>query len=221
MNAGTADRSPRGLASSVDWDRVVVEAGEIAARFEGAGLSDHERLDAMAGLLWRWIGDERPVAGRRAASWVGFYEIITARHVEEGRHHGGVVGEEMVLGPHRPKPACSPLGVHGACGRAALSGKTLIVADVAALGDGYVACDPRDASEVIVPLFEHADSEEGNAADLPARLGGRRCWGVLDADSFAAGAFGEEDARQLERVCLAAGVTAGRGEGEAAVEVVG
>ena len=31
---------------------------------------------------------------------------------------------------------------------------TLIVDDVATLGAGYVACDPRDLSEIVVPCFD-------------------------------------------------------------------
>ena len=48
--------------------------------------------------IWSEFGNHCPV------SWVGFYFL------GEG---------EMTLGPRRDKPACSPIGLHGACGRAA------------------------------------------------------------------------------------------------------
>ena len=63
--------------------------------------------------------------------------------------------------------------MHGACGQAFRSGKPLVVRDVRSLGEGYVACDPRDLSEVVIPVF--------NADGTP--------WGVLDADSFDTAAF--------------------------------
>jgi GAF domain-containing protein len=54
-----------------------------------------------------------------------------------------------------------------------------------------VACDPRDRSELVVPLFE----QDG------------RCYGVLDADSHERGAFGEHDARMMKRVMEATGIS--------------
>lgn len=95
-------------------------------------------------------------------SWVGFY-------IHEGR-------DELILHTCRNKPACSPIGMHGACGAAFKSGHPLVVRDVADLGENYVACDPRDKSEVVIPC-----SENGTL------------WGVLDLDSFEVGAFDERD----------------------------
>ena len=111
------------------------------------------------------------------ASWVGFY-------IHEG-------GDELILGPRRDKPACSPIGMHGACGQSFLSREPLIVRDVADLGENYVACDPRDTSEVVLPLF----GETGE------------CWGVLDIDSHDVGAFDETDVEGLTKVLTAAGLT--------------
>jgi putative methionine-R-sulfoxide reductase with GAF domain len=85
--------------------------------------------------------------------------------------------DELVLGPSRDKPACSPIGLHGACGRAFREKRPLVVRDVVDLGASYVACDPRDRSEVVVPLFE----PDGT------------CWGVLDLDSFDVGSFDRVD----------------------------
>jgi len=72
------------------------------------------------------------------------------------------------------------------------------VRDTADLGDHYVACDPRDRSEIVVPLFEMRD-------------GRRTCWGVLDLDSWDVGAFDERDAEGLSVVLTASGLAfAGR-----------
>lgn len=110
-------------------------------------------------------------------SWVGFY-----------LHDSG---ERLVLGPRRNKPACSPIGLQGACGRAWLRRRPLVVRDVAELGENYIACDPRDRSEVVIPLF---DEDRG-------------CWGVLDLDSYDVGAFDETDVDGLGLLLLKAGLT--------------
>lgn len=110
-------------------------------------------------------------------SWLGFY-------VHES-------GEELVLGPREPKPACSPIGLHGACGQVFLSRQPLIVHDVRELGVNYIACDPRDQSEVVIPCL-NADGT---------------CWGVLDLDSHSVGAFDEADVAGLTQVLRATGLT--------------
>jgi putative methionine-R-sulfoxide reductase with GAF domain len=101
----------------------------------------------------------------------------------------------MILVVREPKPACSPLGLHGACGQCWSSGRSLVVTDVANLGAGYVACDPRDRSEVVVPCFD----EVGGAV---------RCWGVLDIDSYDSNAFSVDDAQGLAALLARAGLTA-------------
>ena len=89
---------------------------------------------------------------------------------------------EMLLGPRRDKPACSPIGLHGVCGQAALSGCSLIVPDVRELGDHYIACDPRDLSELVVPVRDPTG----------------KVVGVMDLDSHSVGAFGATDQAALE-----------------------
>ena len=121
------------------------------------------RMEMIAEAIWEEFGSHRPV------SWVGFYLLRPA---------------EMILGPRRAKPACSPIGLHGACGTAALSGRTIVVRDVRELGAAYIACDPRDLSEIVIPV----------------RALGGRVVGVLDLDSHSAGAFGESDRIALERI---------------------
>ncbi len=116
----------------------------------------------------------------KGVSWIGFY-------IDQP---GQPDGERMILGPRRDKPACSPIALHGACGQALLGRKVLIVRDVAELGANYVACDPRDRSELVIPLSDDA----GN------------CWGVLDVDSWNLGAFDERDAAGFASVLRAAGL---------------
>ena len=103
-------------------------------------------------------------------------------------HEGG---DELVLGPQRDKLACSPIGMHGAFGRAFASREPLVVRDVAELGEDYIACDPRDRSGVVVPLLDEAGS----------------CWGVLDLDRHQLGAFDHTDLEGLQRILQAAGLS--------------
>lgn len=109
-------------------------------------------------------------------SWVGFYLF-------EG-------SDELILGPSRDKPACSPIGLHGACGQAFKSREPLVVRDVREFGADYIACDPRDRSEVVVPVFDDSGA----------------CWGVLDLDSYDAESFDQSDVEGLRRVLQAAGL---------------
>ena len=110
-------------------------------------------------------------------SWVGFYLFER--------------GDELILGPSRDKPACSPIGLHGACGQSFKSREPVVVRDVQELGDDYIACDPRDRSEVILPVFDDSGA----------------CWGVLDLDSYDVGSFDQSDVEGLRRVLQAAGLS--------------
>jgi putative methionine-R-sulfoxide reductase with GAF domain len=132
-----------------------------------ADLPREERVRRLVDALWEGLAHS-------GVSWVGVY-------VAEG--------EQLVLGPCRDKPACSPIGLHGACGQALLSRQTLIVRDVAELGGNYIACDPRDRSEIVVPLLDKSTGA---------------CWGVLDLDSWEVGAFSDADDRGLRMVIDAA-----------------
>jgi len=149
-----------------------------------------DRMRRAADTLWRVLGDDtrdrvRSAEGA-ALSWAGFYEIAP-----DPNDHGATPAEDMILGPHRDTPACSPIGKHGACGQSYHGDRVLVVRDVAALGEGYVACDPRDLAELVIPLADAA---------------GRR-WGVFDADSFARGTFSEADARVVHAFLKSAGLT--------------
>lgn len=139
------------------------------------------RMRAVVDAVWNHLA-------ATGVSWVGFY---VPGEVEGGR----VV--DLVLGPSRNKPACSPIGLHGVCGQAFLGETVRIVRDVAELGPNYVACDPRDRSELVLPVF-----------DLEAPAARRPCLGVLDLDSHEVGRFTQADADSLAGLLASAGFAA-------------
>lgn len=154
-----------------DYARVVAKAQPMRDRSAG--------MVWVVAELWRAFGEENPAKPTGGlVSWVGFYEIAPAM-------------DEMLLVCREPKPACSPIGLHGMCGRGWKERTSFVVRDVRVLGDGYVACDPRDQSELVVPMIG-ADGA---------------CWGVLDVDSYEVGAFTERDATMMEDVCRRVGLT--------------
>lgn len=162
-----------------DYQPVISVVG--SALRDSPDASREARMRVVVDALWEAFHD-------RGVSWVGFYTQMTEADRDA---NGQWDGDGMVLGPRRDKPACSPIGMHGACGKSFLTRETLIVRDVKDLGAGYVACDPRDLSELVVPCL----TERGE------------CWGVLDFDSFDLGAFDETDAEGAVRVLEAAGLT--------------
>jgi len=143
---------------------------DIAEKLRALEGSRHDRMQAAANILWDALAPT-------GISWVGFY-------LAEPN------ADEMILGPCRDKPACSPIGLHGACGRSWQSQRALVIADVASLGEQYIACDPRDRSELVIPLFDAG-----------------ACWGVLDLDSHDLASFSTHDAEQLNRLMAIAGLT--------------
>lgn len=149
------------------------------------GADDTETMQRVVDALWEAFKD-------KGWSWVGFYLV----HPEKP--------EEMVLGPRRDKPACSPIGLHGCCGRSFTSRRSLVVADVKVMGASYIACDPRDVSEVVVPCL----NPDGTA------------WGVLDVDSFNRGEFDELDAMCLARLLRHVGLSAHQSEDRGTIEVL-
>jgi putative methionine-R-sulfoxide reductase with GAF domain len=131
------------------------------------------RMRFAVDLMWEHLQGS-------GVSWIGFY-VDQPQEPDDRR---------MVLGPCRDKPACSPIGLHGVCGQALRSKQTRIVRDVRDLGDMYIACDPRDRSEIVIPLPD----ESGE------------CWAVFDVDSHEVNAFDESDDAGLRRVLAAAGL---------------
>ncbi len=130
-----------------------------------------ERMMAVVDVLWEHLQD-------RNVAWLGFYEISEAR-------------DAMLLRVCKPRPACSPIALHGVCGKAWQEMASRVVDDVHALGPDHIVCDPANLSEVVVPCL----SPDGT------------CWGVLDLDSRALSAFTPADAEGLRLVLLAAGLT--------------
>ncbi len=128
------------------------------------------RMQVVVDLLWDHLHTQ-------GVSWVGFYVYAPEQ-------------DEMLLGPRRDKPACSPIEMHGACGSAFRKNETIIVRDVAELGESYIACDPKDRSEIVLPTCDPAGQPIG----------------VLDLDSFEVGSFGDSDAAGLARVLDVAGL---------------
>lgn len=162
---GSEARRLRAGAAAVSKERRYAEAlAELSRRWDPRPPARALMMSELVDALWaRFAGDPY--------SWVGFYLLEPD-------------GKSMTLGPRRDRPACSPLPMHGVCGRSALEERALIVDDVRALGEAHVVCDPRNLSEIC----------------LPCRDAGGRVWGVLDADSESLAAFDEADRRGLERL---------------------
>ena len=150
----------------------------IAAARAARGPTRDAAMQGVVDLLWGAFGDPGPHAPGRGYSWVGFY-----------LHGPGP--DEMTLAVRRNKPACSPIGLHGMCGRCWRERRPIIVADVATLGADYIACDPKDRSELVLPCIDDR--------------GG--CWGVLDVDSWDLGSFDGSDAEGCAALLRAAGLT--------------
>ena len=85
----------------------------IAANL-AAGGSREQRMQTVADALWSALRD-------RGVSWVGFYLDQPDGPDDDAR---------LVLGPHRDKPACSPIGLHGVCGQTLRFRTARIVDDV-------------------------------------------------------------------------------------------
>lgn len=131
------------------------------------------RMLDVVDLLWGALASS-------GVSWVGFY-LDQPDQPDDQR---------MILGPRRDKPACSPIGLHGVCGQALLTRRTRIIEDVRDLGPDYIACDPRDQSEIVIPLID----PDG------------RAWAVLDLDSYDLNSFTTTDDRGLRVLLSNAGL---------------
>jgi putative methionine-R-sulfoxide reductase with GAF domain len=163
---GTSDAN---APTRPDAARLLPRAREIA-RLGGR----EARMEAFAALWWEAFA-------AHGTSWAGFYVDVP----------GEPNDRRMVLAARRPKPACSPIGIHGACGQSLTSARTLVVRDVAELGAGYIACDPRDRSELVVPCLDAA----GHA------------WAVFDVDSHEVANFDRRDADCCAALLVAAGLS--------------
>ena len=130
---------------------------QLKALTDGVPHTTANLANASA-LLWQTLPQ---------INWAGFYLLD---------------GDKLVLGPFQGKPACIeiPIG-RGVCGKAASTGKTVVVANVHEF-DGHIACDSASKSEIVVPLFVNG-----------------ALFGVLDVDSFIFDRFDENDKLGLEQ----------------------
>jgi putative methionine-R-sulfoxide reductase with GAF domain len=159
--------------------------------------SPEARLQPLCDAFWEALAP-------RGVSWIGFYvaEAADGTIADSIAAEGAVdrsrssmeapraSGEpHLVLVARRDKPACSPIGLHGVCGQAFREELVRLVDDVALLGNAYVACDPRDRSEIVIPIYRNGV-----------------LWGVLDADSHEVACFGESDIDGLSGVLRVAGL---------------
>ncbi len=151
-------------------DQLITAARSIAA---SSTLRD-DRMSAVVDLLWNSLAGD-------GLSWVGFYLMSS----------GASQDCTLILGPRRDKPACSPIGMHGACGSCANTKRSIVVADVRDLGANYIACDPLDRSELVVPCIDDAGE----------------VWGVIDLDSHLIGYFTGAAAAEIEQLVCEAGLS--------------
>jgi putative methionine-R-sulfoxide reductase with GAF domain len=168
-----SDRLRRGAGDAAVYEALRKDALRIAIEYP----TPERRLQPLTDALWTALHP-------RGISWIGFY-------VENPDRPAAIAGSdgEMLLAARRDKPACSPIGFHGVCGQGFLEESVRLVEDVGLLGAGYIACDPRDRSELVVPVYRN-----GNL------------WGVLDADSHEAACFGDSDIIGICGVLRAAGL---------------
>jgi arsenate reductase len=130
-----------------------------------------DKMKLAANVLWDGLKD-------KGLDWVGFYRLMPDQ-------------EAMELVCRQPRAACSPLALHGVCGKGIKDKTPQIVRDVHALGDQHIVCDPANLSEIVIPLLEPDGS----------------CRAVLDMDSRELGAFDQDDARGLLLVLQSAGLS--------------
>lgn len=169
---------------------------ELKSRVNRTMLLD-ARLRAVVDVYWAHFGFDRPAAGGfvRGVSWCGFYR----------REQTDEPGHEMTLICREPKPACSPIGLGGMCGCGWIDEAAYVVRDVRVLGANYIACDPKDQSELVVAVWDvwgNSHSRENTVAgqspstnpSRPPQEGLQKSWGVFDVDSYDVGSFDVSDA---------------------------
>ncbi|HEX6808277.1 MAG TPA: GAF domain-containing protein [Gemmatimonadaceae bacterium] len=139
----------------------------------------YAELDAHLDAVLEGISDRIAVMATMSAVlhhgfgflWTGFYQVLDP-------------GRLLVVGPYQGTLGCLTIEFgRGVCGRAAATGRTVIVPDVRE-DPGHIVCDARSLSEIVVPVF---DERHGLIA-------------VLDIDADTVRAFGDDDAAGLERL---------------------
>lgn len=139
----------------------------------------YAELDAHLDAILEGISDRIAMMATMAAVlhhgfgflWTGFYQVL-----EPGRR--------LIVGPYQGTLGCLTIEFgRGVCGRAAATGRTVVVSDVREFAD-HIVCDARSRSEIVVPVFDDA----------------RALVAVLDIDADTVRAFGNEDVVGLERL---------------------
>lgn len=141
-------------------------------------ISEHPRhaaLQIFVNVLWKNLADTE-------VSWIGIYGIGSTNVAKS---------TQLELLAREDKPACSPIALHGVCGKSFTSKKIQIVEDVYSLGENHIVCDPRNLSEIVIPLLDENDD----------------CWGVLDLDSRVKSSFSTRDAFWLLQILKKAELT--------------
>jgi L-methionine (R)-S-oxide reductase len=105
-----------------------------------------------------------------AASWTGFYRVVSPRLLRVGPYQGPLGCLEIAFD-------------RGVCGAAARERTTQLVPDVHQF-PGHIACDEGARSEIVIPIFDAS-------GELVA---------VLDVDSHQPAAFDDADREGLERI---------------------
>ncbi|MSR17858.1 MAG: hypothetical protein EXS00_01610 [Phycisphaerales bacterium] len=153
-----------------------------AARISLISKTPADQMANLVDLVWEQC------AGN-GLSWVGFY---LPQRTSGPDCDSQPTLASLVLGPRRDKAACSPIGLHGACGRCLLTAQIILIPDVSALADQYIACDPLDRSELVLPCRD--------------RFGAVTA--VLDLDSHSLGAFDQSDSVHLAAALRVVGLDA-------------
>lgn len=139
----------------------------------------YAELDAHLDAILEGISDRIAMMATMAAVlhhgfgflWTGFYQVL-----EPGRR--------LIVGPYQGTLGCLTIEFgRGVCGRAAATGRTVVVSDVREFAD-HIVCDARSRSEIVVPVFDDT----------------RALVAVLDIDADTVRAFGNEDVVGLERL---------------------
>lgn len=168
------------MSESGEFEREIKERKQILGRPSRARYNKvHAALDSK----WR-RRELRPERMMREIVDVLWDEFAGEPYSWCGFYLPAPDGQGLILGAHRDKPACSPLPLHGVCGKVFKTGQGMLVPDVKALGDAHVECDPKNQSEVCVAALD----KDGKVI------------AVLDVDSERLNAFDDMDQRWLERI---------------------